>query len=72
MTTIYFPDPRVRQRLYEGPLAICIDAFAERLTRQGYTSATAREKLRLIAHLSRWPSWSGEGRPDLIGPAWKA
>ncbi|MEX2123425.1 MAG: hypothetical protein WD795_06000 [Woeseia sp.] len=54
MTTIYFPDPGVRQRLYEGPLAICIDAFAEQLTRQGYASSTAREKLRLIAHLSRW------------------
>jgi site-specific recombinase XerD len=54
MTRTYFPDPRVRQRLYEGPLAIHIDAFAEQLTRQGYTGATAREKLRLVAHLSRW------------------
>ncbi|MGH8196363.1 MAG: site-specific integrase [Woeseiaceae bacterium] len=54
MTQTYFPDPRVRQRLYEGPLAICIDAFAERLTGQGYSGATAREKLRLVAHLSRW------------------
>jgi len=54
MTQTYFPDPRVRQRLYEGPLAIHIDAFAEQLICQGYSSATAREKLRLIAHLSRW------------------
>ena len=54
MTKTYFPDSRVRQRLYEGPLAIYIDAFAELLTRQGYASATARDKLRLIAHLSRW------------------
>lgn len=54
MTKLYFPDPRVRQRLYEGPLAIYIDAFARQLTRQGYCCATAREKLRLIAHLSRW------------------
>jgi hypothetical protein len=50
----YFPDPHVRQRFYEGPLAIHIDVFAEQLTRQGYGSATAKEKLRLIAHLSRW------------------
>jgi hypothetical protein len=54
MTQTYFPDLRVRQRLYEGPLAIYIDAFAAQLTRQGYSGATAREKLRLVAHLSRW------------------
>lgn len=54
MTRTYFPDLRVRQRLYEGPLAIYVDAFAEQLAHQGYSGATAREKLRLIAHLSRW------------------
>lgn len=54
MTDTYFPDVRVRQRLYEGPLAIHIDVFAAQLTRQGYSVATARDKLRLIAHLSRW------------------
>lgn len=54
MTKMYFPDSRARQRLYEGPLASHIDVCAERLTRQGYATATAREKLRLIAHLSRW------------------
>ena len=54
MIKTYFPDPRVRQRLYEGPLAIYIDDFADQLECQGYSHATAREKLRLIAHLSRW------------------
>ena len=54
MTETYFPDPRVRQRLYEGPLAIYIDVFSDQLIRQGYSCATAREKLRLVAHLSRW------------------
>jgi len=54
MTETYFPDPRVRRRLYEGPLSIHIDVFAEQLTRQGYSTATARDKLRLIVHLSRW------------------
>jgi hypothetical protein len=38
MTKTYFPDPRVRQRLYEGPLAIYVDAFAEQLARLGYTN----------------------------------
>jgi len=54
MTKTYFPDPGVRQRLYEGPLAIYVDTFADQLVHQGYIPATAREKLRLIAHLSRW------------------
>jgi site-specific recombinase XerD len=54
MTQFYFPDPKVRQRLYIGPLAIYIDAFAEQLAHLGYARATAQEKLRLIAHLSRW------------------
>lgn len=54
MTEAYFPDPWVRQRLYVGPLAIYIDVFAELLTRQGYARSTARDKLRLIAHLSHW------------------
>lgn len=54
MTRTYFPDPRVRQRLYEGPLAMYIDAFAEQLALQGYSGGAAREKLRLVAHLSRW------------------
>ena len=51
---VFFPDPTTRQRLYSGPLAAHIDAFAERLTTRGYAASTARERLRLIAHLSRW------------------
>ena len=33
MTRTYFLDPWVRQRLYEDPLAIYLDAFAEQLVR---------------------------------------
>lgn len=50
----FFPDLAIRQRLYSGPLAVHIDAFAERLTIRGYAASTARERLRLIANLSRW------------------
>ncbi len=49
-----FPDPAIRQRLCNGPLATHIAAFAERLSSQGYAGSTAREKLRLVAGLSRW------------------
>lgn len=65
MIRTYFPDPRVRQRLYEGPLAIHVDAFAEQLARQGYSGATAREKLRLVAHLSRWLARNNVRAEDL-------
>lgn len=65
MTKLYFSDPRVRQRLYEGPLAIYIDDFADQLKRQGYCHATAREKLRLIAHLSRWLDYNQLHAEDL-------
>ena len=37
-----------------GPLQPHIDWFARRLAEQGYTHATAQEKLRLVAHLSHW------------------
>jgi site-specific recombinase XerD len=65
MIPTYFPDPQIRRRLYEGPLAIHVDAFARQLEHQGYCHATAKEKLRLIAHLSRWLERSGLGAEDL-------
>ena len=49
----FFPDLAIRQRLYSGPLAVHIDAFAERLTTRGYAASTARERLRLITNLTR-------------------
>lgn len=39
---------------YVGPLRTHIGWCAGRLTEHGYAHATAQEKLRLIAHLSRW------------------
>ncbi len=49
-----FPDPLAQQQLYGGPLASYIDGFAAQLAIQGYAESTAKEKLRCIAHLSRW------------------
>ena len=49
-----FPDPLAQQHLYGGPLGSYVDGFAAQLAVQGYAEATAKEKLRLIAHLSRW------------------
>lgn len=50
----FFPDPRTQQRLFSGPLASHLDGFAALLASEGYTKATSKDKLRLIAHLSRW------------------
>jgi site-specific recombinase XerD len=36
------------------PLQVHIDWFANRLAERGYTHATAKEKLRLVTHLSHW------------------
>ena len=45
-------DPsRVRVR---GSLAPFASGFAEELNRQGYTPISARNQMRLLAHLSRW------------------
>lgn len=49
-----FPDPLAQQHLDGGPLGPYVDSFAARLTIQGYTAATTKDKRRLIAHLSRW------------------
>lgn len=49
-----FPDPLAQQHLYGGLLGPYVDGFADHLAIQGYAEATTKEKLRLIAHLSRW------------------
>lgn len=54
MTEQYFTDPVAREHIYVGPLASCIDGFSARLASQGYAKSTAKEKLRLVADLSRW------------------
>jgi hypothetical protein len=37
-----------------GPLAAYGDGFREELIRQGYTPASDRRQLQLLAHMSRW------------------
>lgn len=47
-------DPLARERLCSGPLAPHLDSFAKRLQELGYARSTRREKLRVVAHFSRW------------------
>jgi site-specific recombinase XerD len=49
-----FPDPLAQQHLYGGPIGPYVDGFSAQLAVRGYAEATAKGKLRLIAHLSRW------------------
>jgi len=42
------------QRLRAGPLAPHLDALAAVLTQRGYAAKTAKEQVRLVAHLGRW------------------
>jgi site-specific recombinase XerD len=61
----YFPDPTTRERLFVGPLKNDIDRFAAMLASQGYTRSTARDKLRLLGHLSEWLRQRNLGAADL-------
>jgi len=54
MTDHFFSSPDVLQRLHAGPLGDHIDSFSRLLLEQGYASRTAKEKIRLVADLSRW------------------
>lgn len=54
MTEQFYTDPIAREHLYTGPLSLHIDGLSARLASQGYAKSTAKEKLRLVADLSRW------------------
>jgi site-specific recombinase XerD len=54
MTAQLFSDPTIFEPLHVGPLKAHIAAYASWLSAQGYASATAREHLQLLSHLSHW------------------
>ena len=47
-------DPKKLRRLRVGPLAPHVDGFAALLSRIGYSLNTGRQKIGLVAALSRW------------------
>lgn len=49
-----FPTAAARKRLFVGPFAPHIEGLAEFLTSQGYVRYSVKQKLRLVAGLSRW------------------
>ena len=54
MSDQFYSDPLSLQRLHLGPLGPHIHTFAELLSAQGYARWTAKEKIRVVAGLSRW------------------
>ena len=50
----FYSDPLSLQGLRFGPLGTHIETFAELLSAQGYARSTAKEKIRVVAGLSRW------------------
>ena len=60
-----FPKREVRKRLLVGPLRDYIEGFADRLGERGYAEFTARDKLRVVATLSRWLQGRGREASDL-------
>jgi site-specific recombinase XerD len=50
----YAHNPLSLQHLRSGPLGTHIDTFAELLSAQGYARSTTKEKIQVVAGLSRW------------------
>jgi hypothetical protein len=61
----FFLHPKALKRLHFGPLGSHIDSFAEILMVQGYKSSTAKQKIRIVADLSRWLDQQGLSVKDL-------
>lgn len=54
MTESCIIDPRTRERALVGPLRPQLEAFALRLREQDYSTHYTRERVRVVAELSRW------------------
>ena len=54
MTHYFYPEHEDLERLRCGPLGAHLDGFADLLVEQGYSRPFGRQKIRLVADLSRW------------------
>jgi hypothetical protein len=51
---LIFKDPKIYQRMHEGPLGQYIDSYAAEMCEQGYCEAAAESQIRLVTDFSRW------------------
>ena len=49
-----FKNPRIFQRMHDGPLGSCIESYAAEMREQGYCAGTMESQIRLVADFSRW------------------
>jgi site-specific recombinase XerD len=61
----FYSHPKVLKRMHFGPLGGHIDSFARILIMQGYQRSTAKQKIRIVADLSRWLDLQGLHVKDL-------
>jgi site-specific recombinase XerD len=61
----FFSHPKVLKRLHYGPLSSHIDGFAQILVVQGYKRSTTKQKIGIVADLSRWLDQQGLSVKDL-------
>lgn len=66
MLETYFKYPGVLRRMRRGPLGAGMDDLAEELARIGYTRATARRYLSLVASFSRHAERAGCAAVDAV------
>ncbi len=59
MINHFFSHPEVLKRLHYGPLGSHIDGFAQIFVAQGYKKSTAKQKIKIVADLSRWLDQQG-------------
>jgi integrase/recombinase XerD len=49
-----FKNPRIFQRMHDGPLGSCIESYAAEMREQGYCAGAMESQIRLVADFSRW------------------
>ena len=64
-TSAYCKNPRMLQRLHEGPLGTHIDLFATRLLKEGHCTQSAYRNLRIVSDFSHWLAKKGLGLREL-------
>lgn len=51
---LIFKDPKILERMHEGPLGPYVDSYADDMHQQGYAAHTAESQIRRVADFSRW------------------
>ena len=64
-TSAYYKNPKMLQRLHEGPLGTHIDLFAKRLLKEGHCTQSAWCNLRIVSDFSHWLAQNGFGLHEL-------